>query len=328
MKAAFAMTPGLQHRFFDDALLHELGALVELDPDVVLQTFEEPSAADVEVLLTSWGSPALDERALARLPRLRAVIHAAGSVKHMLGPAAWERGLRVTSAASVNARPVAEYTLAAVLWAGKRVLPLAHEFREERVAPDHTTSDAILGNYQTTVGVLGASATGRALLELLAPMELEKLVSDPTIDATEAAAFGAELTDLETLFRRSSVLSIHAPLLPETRHLVDGPLLALLPDGATLVNTARGGLVDHDALRAELRTGRINAILDVTEPEPLPADDPLWTLPNVTLTPHVAGSQGNELLRLGRAAVEEVRALVEGRPPLRPVTPDALATSA
>lgn len=328
MKTAFAMTPGLQHRFFDAALLDELGCLVDLDPASVLTDLTTGDAADVEILVTSWGAPALDEAALAAMPRLQAVVHAAGSVKHLVGPPVWERGLRVTSAAAVNARPVAEFALAAVLWAGKNVLPLTDGFRRDRVAPDLTLDVGIAGNYGTTVGVLGASATGRALLELLAPFDLEVLVSDPTMSSADAAALGAELVDLAELFARSRVLTVHAPLLPETRHLVDARLLALLPDGATIVNTARGGVVDHDALRTELVAGRLQAILDVTEPEPLPADDPLWTLPNVTLTPHVAGSQGAELRRLGRAAVDEVRAFVEGRPPLRPVDPATLPTSA
>ena len=328
MRAAFAMTPGLQHRFFDDDLLDQLGGLVDLDPEVVLQTFDEPGIADIEVLVTSWGCPPLDRRALDSMPRLRAIVHAAGSVKHLVGPEVWERNLRVTSAAAVNARPVAEFTLAAILWAGKNVLPLTERFRVDRTAPDLTTDVGIPGNHRTTVGVLGASATGRALIDLLAPFDLDVRLADPTIGTAEAATLGAQLVDLDELFASSRVVSVHAPLLPETRHLVDRRLLALMPDGATLVNTARGPVVDHDALRDELVGGRLHAILDVTEPEPLPADDPLWTLPNVTLTPHVAGSLGNELLRLGRAAVEEVRALVEGRPPLWPVTRATLTTSA
>lgn len=328
MPAAFAMTPGLQHRFFDGALLDELRSLVRLDTDVVLEDLTSPAAAEVEVLVTSWGAPAVDAAALAAMPRLRAVVHAAGSVKHLLGPETWARGVRVTSGAAVNARPVAEFALGAVLWSTKNVLPLTARFHQDRSAPDLTVDHTIAGNYGSTVGVLGASATGRCLIELLAPFDLDVLVSDPTLDAAGAAALGAELVPLDALFSRSRVLTVHAPLLPQTRHLVDARLLALLPDGATLVNTARGGVVDHDALRAELVRGRLHAVLDVTEPEPLPQDDPLWTLPNVTLTPHVAGSQGAELHRLGRAAVDEVRALVEGRPPLRPVDPASLATSA
>jgi phosphoglycerate dehydrogenase-like enzyme len=284
--------------------------------------------AGVEVLVTAWGCPPLDDAALARMPSLRAVVHAAGSVKHLVTPAVWQRQIRVTSGAALNARPVAEFTLGAVLWAGKHVLPLTERFRAERTAPDLTVDTSIPGNYRRTVGVLGASSTGRAVIELLQPFDLAVLVADPTIDAQQAGSMGAELVDLDDLFTRSTVLTVHAPLLPQTTHLVDARLLARLPDGATVVNTARGAVVDHDALRAELLTGRLHAILDVTEPEPLHPDDPLWQLPNVTLTPHVAGSQGAELLRLGRAAVDEVHALVEGRAPLRPVDPAMLATSA
>ena len=328
MQAAFAMTPDLQHRFFDASMLAELGELVDLDPGSVLTSYDDPRAAEVEVLVTAWGTPTIDAAALDRMPRLRAVVHAAGSVKYFLDEDAWARGIRVTSAVDLNARPVAEYALAAVLWATKSVLPLTARFRTERVAPDLTVDDAIDGSYGTVVGILGASATGRALIEMLAPFDLVVLVADPTIDAAQAEALGVELVDLDTLFDRSRVVSVHAPLVPETHHLVDARLLSRMGDGATLVNTARGAVVDHDALREELLTGRLRAVLDVTDPEPLPDDDPLWDLPNVTLTPHVAGSQGAELRRLGRSAVDEVRALVEGRPPLRPVDPARLATSA
>lgn len=289
MRAAFAMTPDLQHRFFDAALLAELGELVDIDADRVLTSYDDSGAAEVEVLITAWGTPTIDASALARMPRLRAVVHAAGSVKYFLSPEAWERDLRVTCGVEPNARPVAEYALAAVLWATKSVLPLTERFRAERVSPDLTGDDTIDGAYGTTVGLLGASATGRALIEMLAPFHLSVLVSDPTIDAATAAEMGAEFVGLDDLFARSRVVSLHAPLLPQTRHLVDARLLGLMGDGTTLINTARGGVVDHDALRAEVVSGRLRAVLDVTEPEPLPAEDPMWSLPNVTLTPHVAG---------------------------------------
>ena len=130
MRAAFAMTPDLQHRFFDATLLAELGELVDIDADTVLTSYDDPSAAGVEVLITAWGTPTIDAAALTRMPRLRAVVHAAGSVKYFLSSAAWERDLRVTCGVEPNARPVAEYALAAVLWATKSVLPLT-----ERSAP-------------------------------------------------------------------------------------------------------------------------------------------------------------------------------------------------
>jgi phosphoglycerate dehydrogenase-like enzyme len=110
------------------------------------------------------------------------------------------------------------------------------------------------------------------------------------------------------------ILSIHAPALPETYHLVDDAVLTALGDGATLVNTARGALVDHDALVAHLQRGRLSAVLDVTEPEPLPDDHPLRTLPNVFLTPHVAGSMGSEVPVMTAMAIEEIARFARGEP--------------
>jgi phosphoglycerate dehydrogenase-like enzyme len=125
---------------------------------------------------------------------------------------------------------------------------------------------------------------------------------------------------LDDLMAAADVVTVHAPSLPSTRHLLDARRLALMRDGATLVNTARGALVDHAALIAELRTGRLSAVLDVTEPEPLPPDSPLFDLPNVVLTPHIAGALGTEVRRLGDAAVAEVARYAAGEPFAHPLT--------
>ncbi len=120
--------------------------------------------------------------------------------------------------------------------------------------------------------------------------------------------------DLDDLFTWSDVVSLHAPALPNTRHLVDVARLARMHDGAWLVNTARGSLVDTDALTRECEAGRLHALIDTPDPEPLPADSPLYDLPNVVLTPHVAGSLGNEIARMGDLAVAEVRRFLSGQP--------------
>ena len=181
-----------------------------------------------------------------------------------------------------------------------------------------------VGNAGSTVGIIGASRIGRLVLELLKPFAFDVLLSDPTITAAEAAAMGVQLVPLEELMARSKVVSLHAPVLPATVGMIGASELALLPAGATFINTAGGVLVDHDALRTELLTGRINAVLDVTTPEPLPDDDPLYELANVTLTPHIAGSLGNELVRMGDLAVEEVVRLASGAAPAFPVSKAAL----
>ncbi|MEU9996284.1 hydroxyacid dehydrogenase [Streptomyces sp. NPDC050848] len=289
----------------------------------------DPAAlADTEVLFTHWGAPLLTADAVRAMPRLRAVIHAAGSVKHHVTEAVWERGIAVSTAAGANALPVAEFTLAAILFTGKRILDSARVYREARDQVPLLPYFAGHGNHLRTVGVVGASRIGRRVLQLLRPFDFEVLLYDPYVEAAEAETLGARRVDLDELVRRSSVVSIHAPQLPETQHMFDRRRLGLLRDGATLINTARGSLVDTDALTEELLAGRIHAVLDVTEPEVLPPGSPLYTLPNVLLTPHIAGSLGNELVRMAHWATDEVERYAEGRPLAHGVGPDELARSA
>ncbi|MER5728200.1 hydroxyacid dehydrogenase [Streptomyces sp. NPDC002138] len=318
----------------DPGTLSALHRVADVDPDLLLTDFADGSAlpahrlGETEVLLTGWGCPPLDAAALARMPRLRAVVHAAGSVKHHVTEACWERGLLVSSAAAANAVPVAEYTLAAILFANKRVLESAHLYRATRGHIDLLNRYPAIGNYRRTVGLVGASLIGRRVLELLRPFDLRVLVHDPYADPAELEAMGAEAAALDELLSRSDVVSLHAPALPQTHHLLDAPRLALMRDGATLVNTARGSLVDTAALTEELVAGRLHAVLDHTEPEVLPGTSPLFNLPNVLLTPHVAGSLGGELDRLAATAVEELERYALGLGFRYAVDPGRLAYSA
>ena len=311
-KALFAMeSPQLASDLFGAAARADLERFVRLDDLVLTPDLPSvpPSTADTEILITGWGAPALDGPTLAHWPRLRAVVHAAGSVKRLVTPAVWERGIRVSSAAGANAVPVAEYTLATILLSAGDVLRSARDFTR--------THDMIaarprggVGAFGITVGVVGASRIGRRVIELLQPFDIRCVVFDPSLDAERASALGAELVSLPELLTRSQVVTIHAPALPETFRMIGRDELALMADGATLINTARGSLVDTDALVAELATDRLRAVLDVTDPEPLPPGHPLFSLPGATLTPHIAGSIGNELRRLGHHVVAEVERFV------------------
>ena len=146
-------------------------------------------------------------------------------------------------------------------------------------------------------------------MELLGEYDLELVISDPFLSAAEAAALGARKVELDELCSVSDIVSLHAPELPETRHLLDERRLRLIRDGATVINTARGSLAGTEALTRHLESGRLNAVLDVVDPVPEPGSR-LFTLPNVFLTPHVAGSFGNELHRLGDHAVAELERYV------------------
>ncbi|MFG2129992.1 hydroxyacid dehydrogenase [Streptomyces sp. NPDC048751] len=314
-RAVFAMDPVHLPLLFPAPLMARLQRTARIDPALVVRDFTDPAAApalaDAEVLITGWGCPHLDTDTLAAAPRLRAVLHAAGSVRSLVGEALWKHGTTVSSAVTGNALPVAEYTLAMILLAGKDAFTHRERFRATHAQPTPAETAAI-GNVGRRIGVIGASRVGRRLLELLRPYDFQVLLHDPYVAPAEAAALGAELLPLEDLLRRSDIVSLHAPDIPETHHMLDRDRLALIRDGGVLINTSRGALIDHRALTDELVSGRLHAVLDVTEPEPLPADSPLYTLPNVFLTPHIAGSLGNELERLGQIVVEELERLVAG----------------
>jgi phosphoglycerate dehydrogenase-like enzyme len=296
---------------FDAESMARLHRLVRLD-DIPI-TRSSPAipahAAEAEILITGWGTPRFDEEMLSSWPRLRAIVHAAGSVKRVVSPALWDRGIRVSSGATANALPVAEYTLAMILLSAKDALGSARRFG---VSQDMVAARPAgrIGAFGITVGVVGASRIGRRVLELIAPFDVRTLLYDPSISKLDAARLGAVLVTLPELLDASDIVTLHAPSLPETYRMIGAAELARMRTGATLINTARGSLVDTEALVAELTAGRLQAVLDVTDPEPLPAAHPLFSAAGVTLTPHIAGSLGNELNRIGRQVVDEVESFV------------------
>lgn len=268
--------------------------------------------AEAEILLSSWGCPPLDAAVLAQAPRLRANVHAAGTVKMHITDDCWARGLRVSSAAAANAVPVAEYTLGAILLANKAVFPIQRRYQQERGFLWWPAEFPGLGNYRKTVGIVGASFVGRKVIEWLRPFDFQVLVYDPFLPAEGAEELGVRKVELDELMQGSDIVSLHAPALLETRRMISREMLASMRDGATLINTARGWLVDEPALEAELVKGRLRAVIDTTEPEILPAESPLYDLPNVFLTPHIAGAMGAETQRMATLAIDEIERYSRG----------------
>ncbi len=311
-RAVFALSPWARDGAFPPDVMSRLTALVDVDPGLALTSFDHPALGPAEILISGWGCPRVDAAVLDAAPRLRACVHAAGSVKNHLDPVVFDRGLAVSSAADANAVPVAEYTVAALVLGAKQVFTRARNYSDNPAVRRPSTMDT--GLLGCTVGVVGASRIGRLVLSRLRAFEVTPLLHDPHVTPDDARRLGADLVDLDTLCRRSDLLTVHAPALPETRHLIDADRLALLRDGAVLINTARGSLIDTAALTRECATGRISAVLDVTDPEPLPIGHPLLDLPNVFVTPHLAGAQGRELRRLGEFATDEIGRLLRGEP--------------
>jgi len=177
------------------------------------------------------------------------------------------------------------------------------------------------------VGLVGFGRIGQCLARLIEPLGGELSVADPYCSAEVVAAMQGKLVGLDELLQSCSVVVLAAALTPETRNLLDQRRLALMPQGAHLINVARGGLIDTEALVTELRAGRITAALDVTDPlEPLPADHELRRLPNVLLTPHIAAGGLETRRAIGEVAVGEVERFFKGEPLENVVTREMLAT--
>lgn len=281
--------------------------------------------AEVEVLFSGWGMAHMDEAFLAACPNLRHVFYGAGSVRHFYTPAAIERGVGISSAWRANAVPVAEFAHATIILALKRFWHAARSYPHGIEWGRQQTP----GAFHSTVGLLSLGAIGRMVAERLRRHEIRILAHDPFVDRSSAEALGVQMTDLPTLFRESDVVSIHAPNLPSTRGMVTGDLLRSMREGAALVNTARGAVINEPELLEVLRERQdIQAVLDVTTDEPEGADSPFWQLPNAVLTPHIAGSMGRECARMGVYMLEELERYLAGEPLRHAVTPPMLETMA
>ncbi|MDU0348920.1 hydroxyacid dehydrogenase [Actinomyces sp. MRS3W] len=303
--------------FTPDAIarLKAAGDLV-LDPDPAHH--ETPGShqilANAEVLVTGWETGSIDSL-LNSMPELRMLVHSGGSVRDVVGPQIFEHGVRVSSQTQLNAEPVAEYTLAMIILAAKDIFATRRAYTEARAkAPDFWDAFPSIGLYGSTIGLIGLSRISRLIIEHLRPFHCTIKVSSGHLSAEEAKRLGVIPASLEEVLRTSDVVSLHSASTPRTHHMLRAEHFAMMKDGATFINTARGAICDQEALIAELAKDRIRAIIDVTEPEVSVPDSPLWTLPNVFLTPHAAGSMGRELHRLGDGAVDDVEHFLAGVP--------------
>jgi phosphoglycerate dehydrogenase-like enzyme len=264
---------------------------------------------EVEIVFSTWGMPELGEADLEHLPRLRAVLYAAGTVKGFAKPLL-ERGIQVSSAWRANALPVAEATLAHIILAFKQSHAQARAIRAARThwTP---TRPPITGMYGSTVGLIALGAIGRRVVELLKPFDVKIIAHDPYAKPTP----GIELVGLDDIFARADVVSMHAPWIPATEGMIQGRHLRLMKPHATFINTSRGKLVVEDEMTQVLsERPDLQAVLDVTWPEPPAHGSALWQLPNVFLTPHITGSAGNEVRRMADWMIAECEELLAGRP--------------
>lgn len=287
-----------------------------------------PALAEARVLITGWATPLLDQALLDRAPNVKLVAHSAGSVKTLVSQAVFDRGVRVTTAAAANAIPVAEFTVAMMVSLLKQVPWISQAYARLDQEELARRKQLVRELADLKVGLIGASRIGRLVIQLLKGYNnLTIKLYDPLLSDTDASALGVVKTTLEQVCQ-CEVVSVHAPNLPETRHMINPRTLALMPDHAVFINTARGALVDEAALVAELRRRPLYVALDVTDPEPPALDSPLRTAPNVLLTPHIAGAMNQGRRSMGKLAIDETLRFLRDQPLQHEVTRAMLATQA
>lgn len=307
--------PHLEKYVFPNDVLDEVRQVARCPWSVVSPSdigIKSGKYKEADVVLSTWSMPKLDDEILDALPALRAVFYAAGSVKYFMTDAAWNRGLVVSSAWQANSLPVAEYSLAASLLSLKRVWHHSRMMRSPELSHDTLFMP---GAYKSKVGLVSLGAVGRATAKMLAPFDVSVLAYDPFQSPEQAGELGVSLVTLEEIFSTCDVVSIHTPWLPETERMISGRLIATMKEGATLINTSRGAVVAEDELiEVFKRRPDLTALLDVTYPEPPSIDSELRSLPNVVLTPHIAGSVQAECARMGRWMAQELQRFASGEP--------------
>jgi phosphoglycerate dehydrogenase-like enzyme len=299
--------------------LQKLGEVVYNPKDTPFGEAELAQAVrDVDVCITHWGCPRFTESVLTSANRLKLIAHAAGSVGDLVTEAVFQRSMRVCSANRILAKYVAESVLADIL-AGLRLIPQLDSAMKNRLAaaPNVYASRSLYG---AKVGLVGLGTIGLYLLDLLAPFDAQVKIYDPYL--SPAALEGRKNVEfcplLDDVLSWGDIISIHASLTPETRGLINAHRLKQIKDGALFVNTARGAIVDEDALLIELEQGRLNAVLDVFVTEPLPLDSRLRDLSNVILLPHAAGITSRE--QMSYAMIEEIERYTSGQPLLHEIS--------
>lgn len=292
----------------------QIRSLIEVPASLQTQASVAQNPAvlnDVEVILSGWGCPVLSEELLSAAPQLKLVLYGAGSLRGVVTEAFWSRHIPIVSAWGVNAVPVCEFALAQILLSLKRYWAHVALYHQKR-KPERLW---VPGGFGSTVGIISLGMIGQLLAERLRSFDIKVLAYDPFASQEMANRLGVELCSLADVFKRSDVVSLHTPWLKETEGMITGELFASMKPGATFINTARGAVVNEPEMIEVLNNRHdLYALLDVTHPEPPDPDSALFTLPNVVLTPHIAGAMETECRRMSQAMIAELKRFLNDEP--------------
>ena len=264
----------------------------------------------VDVAITHWGTPCFSADVLQNADKLSLLAHGAGTVAYVASEALYDKNVRVTTANSVMARFVAEGVLGYFIMGLRGLDRAAAAMHGDLLWKTDAMIDSQRSLFGLEIGLIGFGAVARELTFLLAPFGCRVKVYDPFVSKEALAAYpGTQAASFEEALA-CPLVSVHAAKTPGTRHLIDARALSMLPDSAVFVNTSRGSLVDEDALVRELKSGRISAVLDVYETEPLPLDHPLRSCENALLLPHLAADCAKA--HMTNAIIDEIERFMRG----------------
>jgi D-3-phosphoglycerate dehydrogenase len=272
------------------------------------------------IMITS--QHAITSRVIAAAPKLRIIVKRGAKPENVDYEAATKRGIVVAWTPGVNYVAVAEHALMLMLCLAKKTIPQMERLRGGAWRESDAGLEELCGK---TIGIVGLGGIGRVLCRMVGGFDVKLLAYDPYISPAQAKEVNVNLVGLEDLLRQSDYVTLHATLTEETRHLIGEKELSMMKKTAYLINTARGGLIDESALLKALREGEIaGAGLDVFEPEPPKHENPLLHLPNVVVTPHMAGWSDEAVYREQKEAALEIKLVLEGESPRYPINPEAL----
>ncbi len=316
MKGIFILSADGYQQLYQPSVRQAIDELVDIiaPPLTPITMADHPDAlASADVLFSGWGAPMLDEALLSSMLNLKAVFYAAGSIRNIVTPAFWEHVIPITSSAIANAVPVADYTLGQILFSLKGGWYYSQQMKALRAKPERIQHAGLNGS---VVAIISLGMIGKRVCQHLKHFDVKVLVYDPFVDASTAEAFNVEMVSLDGAFAQADVVSLHTPNLPETRGLIKGKHFRLMKECATFINTARGAVVREDEMIKVLaERPEIYALLDVTHPEPPPPESVLYDLPNVVLTPHIAGAiDWGDLRRMGETTVAELKRFLNNEP--------------
>lgn len=304
------------------------GPVAEVQEAIGTEAQMRDLLAGVEVAVTEMAP--FTERVLAGASDLRLIVVCRGGPVNVNLAAATARRIPVCYTPGRNAAATAEYTIGLLLAAMRHITAGAKDLSEGIWRGDFYAYDRAGEELDgKTAGLVGFGAVGARVARILHAFGAEVLVADPYVDPMAVEAVGAHAVSLPELLPRSRAISLHARLTPETRHLIGRDEIARLPRGAVLINSARGGLLDDDALCDALASGHLRAAaLDVYDPEPPPAGSRLFQLPNLVLSPHIAGASRETAERAAKIAAAEVGRFVRGEPLRYVANPEAVQPGA